>query len=462
MQKPSVRQRIANWIAGTPQPGPTSLAISARVDDSPGWGNLSTRPHDYDTAKVQELYADALEAWRKNPLAWRIIAITTNYTVGDHLSISSPNRMLNKFIKNFWSHPKNRMELRLESMSDELARAGDLFIALFRNPGDGMSYIRLVTKDRIVRIECAPNDWETELYFYEQLETGETRRWLSPAATDGLDEPAVMLHYAINRPAGALLGESDLTTMLPWLLRYSRMLEDRVRLNWAVRAFLWLVTVPASKVREKQEFYRTQPEAGSIVVKDESEKWEVMTPELRASDASADLKAVRQMVDAGSGYPPHWRGEPENANLATAEAMQEPTERHLIRRQKYFCFMLQDILYQAYQRAAQVSLTRPLANTDYDQLFTIEAPDVSRRDNEALASSSQAITSAFMNLVNTILPKADQASVPPLLIKRIIQLAFQHAGAPITEDELQQIINNLLATPAPKPKEPNNEPTPPA
>ena len=71
-----------------------------------------------------------------------------------------------------------------------------------------------------------------------------------------------MLHYATNRPLGALLGESDLTTMIPWLLRYSRMLEDRVRLHWAVRAFLWLVTVPSNKIDAKREQYRTPPDSG--------------------------------------------------------------------------------------------------------------------------------------------------------------------------------------------------------
>lgn len=430
---------------------PASLAsVSARVDDSPGWGSLSTRPHDYDTARVQEIYADTLEAWRKNPLAWRIIAITTDYTVGDRLAISSPNRALNRFIKAFWNHPKNRMDLRLESMSDELARAGDLFVALFRNPGDGMSYIRFVTKDRITAIECAPNDWETELYYTEQLDNGQVRRWPSPDAAT-TDDPAIMLHYAVNRPAGALLGESDLVTLLPWLLRYSRMLEDRVRLNWAVRAFLWLVTVPASKVREKQEFYRTQPEAGSIVVKDESEKWEVMTPELRAADAASDLKAVRNMIDAGSGYPPHWRGEPEGSNLATAQAMQEPTERHLLRRQKYFGFMLQDILYHAYQRAAQVSLARPLGSQDYEQLFTLEAPDISRADNQALAASAQAMTLALMNLANTILPGAERPPLPEPLLRRALQLTFQHAGAPLAEAELQAILAGLRSPSPPSP-----------
>ena len=48
------------------------------------------------------------------------------------------------------------------------------------------------------------------------------------------------------------------------------------------------------------------------------------------------------MIDAGSGYPPHWRGEAADANLATATAMQAPTERHLLRRQQYFSYILQE------------------------------------------------------------------------------------------------------------------------
>ena len=38
-------------------------------------------------------------------------------------------------------------------------------------------------------------------------------------------------------------------------------------------------------------------------------------------------------------------------NLATAQAMQEPAERHLARRQAYFAWLLQDMTYQAYERA---------------------------------------------------------------------------------------------------------------
>jgi hypothetical protein len=306
--------------------------VTNQVDDSPGWGSLTNRPHDYDPGKVQEIYADALEAWRKNPIAWRTVAITTDFIVGDSLTISSSNSSLNRFIKAFWNHPKNNLNQRLDSMCEELSRAGDLFVLLFRNPVDGMSYIRFVTKDRIVKIECASNDWETELIYYETTETGEPRPWYHPDHPSANEQDAVMLHYTINKPLGALLGESDLVTQLPWLLRYSRMLEDRVRLNWAMRAFLWLITVPSSKVKEKQEQYRTPPEPGSIIVKDDSEVWEANAPKLNAQDAKWDMQAVRAMIDAGSGYPPHWRGDAGDISLATAQAMSGPTERHLRRR----------------------------------------------------------------------------------------------------------------------------------
>jgi hypothetical protein len=249
-----------------------------------------------------------------------------------------------------------------------------------------------------------------------------------------------MLHYSINRPLGALVGESDLTTMIPWLQRYSRMLEDRVRLHWAVRAFLWIVTVPTNKVKSKREQYRTPPEAGSIIVKDEMESWEPVTPLLRGSDASHDLMAVRQMIDAGSGYPPHWRGESGDANLATATAMQAPTERHLIRRQKHFAYMLQDIVYIAYQRAAQVGKTRKLNDDDYEALFVVAAPDISRTDNEALARASRDISTAFQTMTNDL-----ALTGRPALAKLLLRMIFKFAGEPQNDDTIDQIIAETLA-----------------
>ena len=111
---------------------------------------------------------------------------------------------------------------------------------------------------------------------------------LHPSAAD-LSTP-IMLHYAVNRPVGALRGESDLAPILPWLKRYCRWLEDRVRLNAGVRAFLWVVKAPARLRVELAERYRQPPEPGSVIIADEQETWtrrraQPATPTMRRTTA---------------------------------------------------------------------------------------------------------------------------------------------------------------------------------
>ena len=443
---PTLTERIRNFLNPNPlapiSPTQTS-AVTARVDDSPGWTGLTAQKHDYDPGTVQQIYTDALEAWRKNPIAWRIIAITTDYVVGDHFAVSSRNQRLNRFIREFWNHPKNRMALRLDTMCDELSRAGDLFVLLFRNPQDGNSYIRFVTKDRIQRIVSADNDWETELAYYETdsccvgSDIGDSKIWLSPDHPEAPYADAVMLHYAINRPIGALLGESDLTTMLTWLLRYSRLVEDRVRLHWAARSFLWDVTVPAAAVQAKAEQYRQPPETGSIIVHDEAESWKAVNPNLAAADARHDMQAVRAMIDAGSGFPPHWRGDAGDISLATAQAMAGPTERHLVRRQSYFKFVISDILYHAYLRAVEIGAAPRLARAGYESLFVFSMPDISHFDNQALAQSARDLSQAYYNLAVTI------GSTPETLQRQMLRTFFQFSGTPVAEDLIDAMINEL-------------------
>ena len=79
------------------------------------------------------------------------------------------------------------------------------------------------------------------------------RRGISDADAAAAAAPGpVCLHFAVNRPVGCVRGESDLASVLPWLRRYSRWLEDRTRLNAAVHAFLWLVKVPGAMLARRK------------------------------------------------------------------------------------------------------------------------------------------------------------------------------------------------------------------
>ncbi len=218
--------------------------------------------------------------------------------------LSSERRDLQRFITEFWQH--NRMDLRVDEWSDELSRSGELFPVLFTNPITGMSSVRAVPACAIYAVEFDLDDYEREIRYLETPALGgsvpgEEKWWMGIASRDAGDPGMpLMLHYAVNRPTGAVRGESDLAPILPWLRRYNRWLEDRVRLNAAMRAFLWIVKVPARLRSAVEERYRTPPEAGSVIIAEEgAETWEAVTPKIGASDAEKDGRAIRWMIVAG-------------------------------------------------------------------------------------------------------------------------------------------------------------------
>jgi hypothetical protein len=152
------------------------------------------------------------------------------------------------------------------------------------------------------------------------------------------------------------------------------------------------------------------------------------------------MKAIRGMIDAGSGFPPHWRGEAADVNLATAQAMQIPTERHLKRRQDYFVFVLKDIIYHAYQRAHQLlpDVWPALPSTDYSELFTAAVPDISQEDNGQLALAAKDMAVVASTLA-TEFPGSTK------LQRFMLQMILKFAGEPQKDDFLDQVMKETAA-----------------
>lgn len=388
--------------------------------------------HTPAAASAYNDYSDALEAYQRNPYAKRIIDLITDYTIGDGITPAAPGD-IGRFITRFWNHPENHLDIRLSELMDELSRSGDLFLILFRNPADGMSYVRALPKSEILDIRTSAMDWESEIEIVQKPTEagGQPIVWPTPRHPDAAESDAIALHYAINRPVGAVLGNSELATIIPWLQRYSRMLEDRVRLNWAARSFLWFVRVPSGQVQAKAAQYATPPEPGSIVVHDDGETWDMKTPALHAGDAGEDLLALRQLLAAGSGQPPHWHGDGGDVNLSTAKAMNDPAIRHLRRRQRHLQYLIVDLCSVAYARAYEIGRMRTAPRPE---AITVELPDISREDNSDLASAAANLSNALATLADTTI-----VSHSPTLRRKILHLVFKFAGEPVTPAELDAI-----------------------
>lgn len=414
--------------------------VTSRVSDKDtGWHAMSGRDRDQPWSDHLTQLNDALEAWRKNPLARRIVALTTDYVVADGITLSATYRPLQRFLADWWNHPQNRMDMRLPSLCEDLTRDGELFPVLSINPADGMSYVRFKPASRIDVIEWEKDDYEKETRYHEMafsIDNTEGRWWTAPAHPEADKAKQLMYHYAVNRPGGCTRGESDLAPALIWLKLYSNWLQDRARLNWASRMFLWFVQVPSGKVKAKQHQYKSPPPSGSIVVHDEGETWELKTPAIRAPDAKDDGRAIKRMAAVATGTPLHHLSDEENANLATATAMQEPANRHYARRQRYFTFVLRDMAANAYNIWRIRGKHRWQECTYQDITPTVQ--EIVRDDNLKLAQAGRAVVGMLAQLRDQL--TAAGLTISDDMNRLTLNLALKFAGEVLDTTEIDALL----------------------
>ena len=345
----------------------------------------------------QTILQESLEAWRSNPLARRIVGLTSQYVVGGGVRITCNHPGSEQFLKNWWEHELNQCALRIYEWCDELTRSGELFFLLSTDAA-GMTYVRAVPAAQITAIETAENDLQQELAYHQQLDgLGEEHTWAAYDSRSDSPDQAVMLHFAINRPPGAVRGESDLAPLLVWLNRYAIWLEDRARLNRYRNAFYFVVKSrflsEAERAARQAILNAVPPTPGSILVTDESEQWEVIHPRLESHEASADGLSIKKMIAAGAGLPLHFLAEPESSTRSTAEAAGGPTFRHFEQRQLFFSEMLRQLAVIAVRRRAMLD-----RRVDPEASIQVQAADLSARDNAALAIATQAASRTFFDL----------------------------------------------------------------
>ncbi len=379
------------------------LALETDATFALGASSAGSTERDRQMPNRQEVFEQALEAWRVNPLARRLVELTTQYVVGGGIAIQCKHAPTARFLEAFWNHPLNHMAVRAYEWCDELSRSGNLFV-LLSTDASGMSYVRAVPAADVAEIHARPNDVEQPLTFLPRASLAQLNPLPWPAYNPAEDAPnadgsfpPVMLHYAINRPVGAQWGEPDLAPLLRWLSRYANWLEDRARLNRFRTAFLYVVrsrfSTEGDRLARQQRLNASPPTPGSILVTDENETWEVISPRLESDEANTDGLALKKMIASGAGVPLHFLAEPESSTRTTAEAAGGPTYRRFEQRQSFFLWLVRDVLQAALNRRALVD-----RRVDARARIDVHGADLSARDNVALGMAANHIMSALTEL----------------------------------------------------------------
>lgn len=401
-ERRSWRERVAERFFGELIAARVAEAVSMAEEDRTWRALVPAGTADVPHGERLEELRDSFEAYRVNPIAYRIVELTTDFVLGQGVSLEASDPEVADWLRAWWAHPQNRLETRAYELCTELALAGELFVAFHLNPVDRTPYLRPIPASQIDGVETDPQDVEAELRYHRVSRPAGTAtadglagEWL-PAA-DPVRAPEAeaggpwVRHYAVNRLPGAVRGQGDLVPLLPWLRRYKDWLTDRVRINRFKGAFLWDVKLTGASRRDveakRAELAALPPNPGAVLVHNESEEWTAVQPRMDAADVEGDGRAIRLMLAVGAGVPLHYLSEPEGSNRATAVEMGTPTLRHYERRQRYFGHVLADLARTA------VTLSRRFPGRSYTVQARFE--DLTTEDNERLASAAAQATAAL-------------------------------------------------------------------
>ncbi len=400
------------------QINPTTIASSPTQEDW-YWGRLASGGEEdyywrrlsdnwYMKDVIPSTYLDihnaCYEAYNANPIAFAIIEITTSFVLGKGITLSARTPEVQRVLNDFWQDPDNHMETRIYALCTELSLYGEQFIRFYVNPINGSVKIRQVDPSIIDQIETDPDDIETALRFHRRPIGPSASQPGDPAPVTPRDGPSVegewfkagseMMQFCINKVSNAKRGKSDLATLLPWLRRYKDWLTDRVRINKYKGAFLWDVQLQGADkkaIDRKKMEYAYPPEPGSIIIHNESESWSAVKPEINASEAAADGRALKLMLAVGAQLPEHYLSDGNYGNRATAAEMGLPTFLKFQRRQHVMRAMLRAILDRVLREACKARVLAPESDLGYDILF----PEIDVVDHQTLANATQLLVAAL-------------------------------------------------------------------
>jgi len=420
--------------------------------------DLSPPAHDRHLRIAYYLYVT-------NPMAHRGIEMIKDFVIGDGATYAIRNEAARKMLDKHWQDPVNHWDIKQFNKVKELGLYGEQIYPVFVNEITGhvrLGYIDPLNVDHIV-----PDPGNPEIIQHIVLKPGKEVlvKVRNPATNRLVTVPKQELrvvhldsnprsptygrlvgecfYFAINRVSNATRGFSDLIHVSDWIDAYDQLLFTHLERLMFLRTFCWDVTLEGADQTaikaKKAELLKHPPKPGAWLVHNEKEKWQAITPDLKATEHTEEERKVRALILGGLGIPPHWFGEGEDVNRATALAMDTPVFRMLRSRQRYVRFMFEHIFRFVLDQAR----IKKMLDEDVDTSdLAVSLPEFSARD-EAAASQT------LVNLVNALTVARSQNWVSDETAARLVALVTSKFGLEVKPDEeMQKAVNVRMDTEA--------------
>lgn len=413
-----IRETLRSWFAGSHKTAVVPPAEARLVeaagrsvdpDDEDGWRRLSgDSDRDLSPLAQARMQETALYLWDANLLANRIIELPLAYLLAEGVELRAPEAEMNAVITRFWRDPINNMDVKLPKKVRELALFGEQLWPAFVNSVDGHVRLGYLDPKLIETVVVDPDNAEQPIGVVTvRNRKGEQKRYRvivnGPESVFTERTQAIRqtfadgeaFYFTVNDLSISRRGRSDLRAPADWVDAYDQFLFGEVERYNFLRAFMWDVTLTGAdetRVQERAKSIRA-PKPGSVRVHNDSEKWEAVTPDVKAGDTSDGARLFRNHVLGGATIPEHWFGGGGDVNRATGESMGEPTFKAFSMRQRFVKHMLEALGIYALRQHIMARGAEP----DWDdERLRVEAifPAMTSRDTTKYAAALAQVVAA--------------------------------------------------------------------
>ncbi len=392
--------------------GRNKLPIVVEADDfkslqkeNEGWRQAGGNSSDLVPWSQSKMQKVALALFQKNHMAGRLLNMIVDFVMGDGINVQAKHEdedrqeEIKAELDLFWGDPINAMDRKNPKRCLDLQLWGEICMPVRVNEADGRTRLGWIDPTRIMEVRPDPLTGEPGTIVLDDSvlrEVGQKELEVIRYREDTDTWEGDCFFYNINNVTNALRGISELYSAADWFDILDQIMKgqaDRVKL---LSRFIWDVTLQGANEEEIVDWLRKNgrtPPPGAIRAHNEKVTWKAEAPSLGSYESTNQTKLLKTHILGGFGYPNHWFGSGEDANLATATMMAEPTRKALRKKGKDFKWILTDIVRFALLNRQKAGFLQGIEITD--EIFEIVIPDLAGPDMGAIGEAITKITNAI-------------------------------------------------------------------
>lgn len=398
------------------------------------------RRRDLNPIEQRKARRISLYLWRRNPVAHRLIEQMADFVVGDGFTITADSDQAQRIADEMWNDPVIALSLRHRDIVRDLSLFGELAVKTAVNPTAGRMRLGFLDVERIKSLDLDPDNvlvdktlWVIDdkaensveglaipLYVWDDMSNPGEGKWVGEG-----------FYHGVNRILGQQRGTPDLLAIADYVDGYDQLVFNALERSGLVNAFLYDVTLKGfddPKINEWVARNGVAPRPGSVRAHNESETWEVLTPNLGTSDTVALGREVKNMGLGGAGVPEAWFAQGDSVNRATLVAQGDPTYRMLKCRQDFVQAMFKRWLEVGLQHAQGKRLS-----TGKRPEVQVNVPDISQKDLTGISQALPQIATALVAAVTNEFVDVTSA-------RRVFLMVAGQLGVKLDEKEVEAAI----------------------